>query len=90
LKDISNNKIRLLLSSGEAPSVFIGQEFVEDKFNFKYDDFGCISPAKECIKLYNFEVFKFMDQQYGRRWRKKVRSDVVGLKEYKKRRRSKR
>lgn len=81
ISDIANNEIKLLLVGGIASVFVLGQESAEESFNFRYDDFGCVAPPDECIKEYNFMMFKYLDNMYGKSWRKIVRKDVIGLNE---------
>ncbi|TCI84525.1 hypothetical protein [Tenacibaculum sp. M341] len=78
-KDIKMNKPRLLLASGIVPFLEIGQEKIENKYNFKYYDFGCILPHIECAEQYNKIIFNYLDKKYGMNWRKDIRKDVIGL-----------
>jgi len=84
LSDIRENKLRLLLIGGVAPTIVIGQELIENKYNFNYYDFGCNAITEECVKEYNFEIFKYLDHNYGNVWRNSIRKDVIGLNDYKK------
>lgn len=81
--DIRNGIPKLLLVGGIAPVIVIGQEKFEKKFSVQYYEFGCTPEEYVCIKEYNYEIFKYMDTKYGKKWRKKVRSDVKFLDEYK-------
>lgn len=77
--DIRNQRQRLLLVGGIAPVVCIYQNRFEKKYKVKYHDFGCIAPNHECITKYNQIIFKYLDKKYGKKWRKEVRKDVIGL-----------
>jgi hypothetical protein len=33
-----------------------------------------------CLKKYNDTVYEFLDKKCGKRWRKTVRDDAIGLK----------
>jgi hypothetical protein len=78
-RDISNQKQRLLLAGGIAPVMYIHQDRFEKKYNVLYDDFGCLAPNHDCIVKYNKVIFKYLDSKYGKKWRKEVRKDVIGL-----------
>jgi hypothetical protein len=78
-RDIKKNKSRLLIVGGIAPVVYVHQEKFEKKYDVKYHDFGCVAPNEKCIEQYNQVVFKFLDSRYGKKWRKEVRKDVVGI-----------
>ena len=56
------------------------QDKFEKKYNIEYYDFGCTPPNEECVIQYNKTIFANLDKKYGRKWRKEVRKDVIGLK----------
>jgi len=78
--DIKQGKAKLLLAGGIAPIHYRGQEVFERKFSISYYDYGCIAPSNKCIMDYNKAMFAYLDKQYGKKWRKEVRKDVIGLK----------
>ncbi len=79
-KDWKNGNPKLLIFGSIIP---IGNSKADNKFekkyNIKYFDFGCTPPIMECIKVYNERIFELMDKKYGKKWRKRVRSDVEYL-----------
>ena len=78
--DIHYGIPKLLISGGIVPIVYEGQEKFEEKYGVVYHDYGCISPDHKCVVEYNQTVFDFLDQEQGKKWRKEVRKDVVGVK----------
>ncbi|MFT2011510.1 carboxypeptidase-like regulatory domain-containing protein [Pontibacter sp. 13R65] len=78
-RDIKKKEPRLLIMGGIAPVVYVHQEKFEKKYDVKYYDFGCVAPNEKCIEQYNQVVFKYLDSKYGKKWRKEVRKDVVGM-----------
>ena len=78
-KDIEENKPRLLIIGGIAPTFFSDQHLFETKFGIKYYDYGDQPPPQECVEQYNREIFKLLDNKFGKSWRKEVRKDVAGL-----------
>lgn len=76
--EIKQGQPRLLLIGGIVPAIVVGQEDFEKRFNIKYYDFGCTPPDRKCVTSYNKIVFNHLDQVYGKKWRKKVRRDVIG------------
>jgi len=77
--DISNNEPRLLIAGGIAPVFYEDQEEFEQKYHIKYEIYGCVIPARECMEQYNTRIFEYLDSKYGKKWRKEVRKDVIGL-----------
>ncbi|MHA6249116.1 FEKKY domain-containing protein [Pontibacter sp. CAU 1760] len=78
-RDIKYQRPRLLLVGGIAPVVYANQQKFEQRYDVAYHDFGCVAPNEKCIALYNKVVFEYLDKRYGRKWRKEVRKDVIGL-----------
>lgn len=79
--DIEKQQPFLLLASGSAPVVQVPTDAAaEQKFQFHYYEYGCTSPDEACMLGYNQRVFAYLTSKYGRKWAKAVRSDVIGLK----------
>ena len=79
-KDWKNKTPKLLLVGSIAPTANSPTDTkFEKKYGIEYFDFGCEPPIEECIKIYNERIFELMDESYGIKWRKKVRSDVEYL-----------
>lgn len=73
----NNGKAKLLLIGSIAPIANSpSDKRFEKKFKIKYHDFGCSPPIEACVKSYNERIFELMDEEYGKVWRKEVRSDV--------------
>lgn len=81
LKDIKNNRPRLLLIGSIAPLYVRGQEKFEKEFDVSYYDFGDTAPSQQCMINYNKIIFKYLDSKYGNAWRKEVRKDVIGFRQ---------
>jgi len=80
-KDWQKGKPRLLLIGSIAPLANSAHDLkFEDNYNVEYYDFGCTPPAMDCVIDYNKQIFDLLDQQFGVRWRREIRQDVVGLK----------
>jgi uncharacterized protein (UPF0212 family) len=80
LQDIMQSRVKLLLAGGIAPVYYQGQERFEKKYHIQYYDYGCTPPDIKCIISYNHTIYKYLDKQYGKRWRNEVRKDVIGYK----------
>ena len=78
--DIKKHKPRLLIFGGISPVIYKGQEKFERKYHVKYYDYGDVVPDTDCAKEYNSRIFNYLDDKYGKTWRKEVRKDIVGLK----------
>lgn len=49
----------------------------EERYKIKYYDFGCTPEALECIIEYNKTIFKLMNLKYGKKWKSRMRKDVI-------------
>jgi len=77
--DLKCRKVYLMLQGGFAPIRIDGREHFEKKYQVNYIDLGCVIPNNLCITAYNAEVAKFLDQKYGKGWRKEVWKGAVGI-----------
>ncbi len=80
--DIAQKLPFLLLQSGDAPIVYPDDERFQADFKVFFYDFGCISPDRKFVIAYNHIVFNYLTKTYGIKWLKRIRKDVVGLKEF--------
>jgi len=81
--DLKKRTLFLLLQGGIAPVVITTDKPFENKYQVYYYDFGCNAPNLECVKTYNEFIFDHLTKLYGNKWEKKIRKDVIGLKEWK-------
>jgi len=82
-KDIAEKKSCLLLAGGVAPVVYTTDADFEREFGVRYLENGCSGPATSCAAAYDARVFQYLTETFGRTWRKKIRKDVLGLAEWK-------
>ena len=82
-KDIEKGIPFLLIQSGIAPVVYTTDSVFENRFKAYYYEQGCTGPDNELMIAYNIEIFKFLDKEYGKEWRKSIRKDVIGFKKWK-------
>lgn len=78
--DLKKKTMFLLLQSGIAPVVNTTDKAFQDKYQVYYYDYGCIAPNLDCVKTYNQLAFKYLTEMYGKKCKKDVRKDVIGLK----------
>tara|TARA_R110002020_G_C15948382_1_gene745372 strand:- start:57 stop:656 length:600 start_codon:yes stop_codon:yes gene_type:complete len=81
LADIKNGEINILESSGIAPVFYKSDSKFAKKYNVNFVEYGCEGIAEESLYEYNKTVFEYLDKKYGKKWRKKIRKDIVGLNE---------
>ena len=78
--DIANKNVKLLIVGSIAPRANSEKDNkFEKKYDITYYDIGDTPPANVCIEEYNKIVFKYLDNKYGKAWRKEVRKDVFSL-----------
>ena len=82
--DLAKGAPTLLLQGGISPVVYTLDSAFEKAFGVRYFDEGCSAPSDECMKAYNTRIFRYLQRNYGKAWWKEIRSDVVGLKGWKK------
>ena len=80
LQDIKEGKPKLLLASGDAPIVYKSDKLFSDKYQVYFYDYGCLPDRQECMIQYNKCIFEYLDNKFGKAWRKEVRKDIIGLK----------
>ena len=85
LMDLEKGTANLILVGGNAPTVYTGQEKFREKYGIGYNDFGCLPECSdEDMIAYNLVLFSWLYDHYGLEWLNDVRSDVEGLREWKK------
>jgi hypothetical protein len=84
-QDVDKGTPFLLIQSGIAPVVYSTDSIFENKFQVYFYEKGCTGPDNELMKAYNIEIFKCFDEEYGKKWRKSIRKDVIGFKKWKRR-----
>ncbi|MBQ4818612.1 carboxypeptidase-like regulatory domain-containing protein [Aquimarina sp. MMG016] len=80
LDHIKIGEINILLSGGIAPVIYQSDEKFSKKYKLKFVEFGCEAVSEESLYEYNKIVFEYLDKKYGKKWRKEIREDVIGLK----------
>lgn len=85
LADLEKGTADLILVGGIAPIVYTGQERFKEKYGIGYNDFGDLPAcSEEEMIAYNAVLFSWLYDHYGLEWLNYVRSDVEGLREWKK------
>jgi hypothetical protein len=81
-QDIEKGIPFLFLQSGVVPVRKPGDSIFESQFEAYYYEQGCTRPDKKFMEAYNIEIFEFLDREYGEKWRKSIRRDVIGFKKW--------
>ncbi len=81
LEDIKRGKVNILKSGGIAPIFYKSDTKFAKKYNVSFIEYGCEAIAEESLYEYNRTVFEYLDKKHGKKWRKKIRKDIVGLEE---------
>ncbi|WP_284652403.1 FEKKY domain-containing protein [Flavobacterium terrisoli] len=87
-ENLANDDIKaktpfLLLQSGIAPIVYIGDEPFRKLYGVSYYDFGCSGTDEKISTAYNNVILKHLCSTYGKKWKKEIRKDVIGYKQFK-------
>lgn len=62
--------------------VYTTDKNFENKYKISFNDFGCVAgDIQECLIAYNKTIFEYLDKTYGRKWRREIRMDAIGLKD---------
>ena len=79
-RDLANGTPKLFLPGGIAPLRRASDGPIEKRFGFMYQDLGCVRPVNDrCLGAYSRVVFAYLDKQYGKQWRQRVRKEVLFL-----------
>lgn len=81
LKDIQQHQAQLIIRGGFVPVRMTAKDttFIK-RYKVSFYDSGCVLPdSEECVIAYNKTVFQHLDKRYGKKWRRQVRKDVMGL-----------
>jgi len=82
LLDIKAKRPTILLQGGIAPVVYTSDRTFENRYKISFNDFGCVaSDSLECLIAYNKTIFDYLDNTYGKKWRKEIRKDAIGLRD---------
>jgi len=81
-QDIEKNQIKLFIVGGIAPVFCLTDPDFEKKYQVSYHDYGDLPAKEDCMYNYNSRVFEYLSKKYGKSWKKEIREDVFGLKEW--------
>lgn len=78
---LENGTAELIVTCGMAPIYNPSQtRDFKEKYGVGYAVFGdMIDGTPQEMRLFNYAIFKWLDENYGMRWVKDVRKDVTGL-----------
>ncbi|SRX52583.1 hypothetical protein [Aequorivita sp. CIP111184] len=82
-EDIENNSLFLIVPGGIAPIIYASDFDFKSKYGVSIINFGCEPLDKKVAVAYNMKVFDLLIANYGKKWLKEIRDDVIGLAEYK-------
>ena len=81
--DFENKTIFLFLQGGIAPVEYTTDKDFENEYGIYFFDFGCVAPDYKCVIEYNNRVFDYLTEKFGKKWTKRIRKDIIGFKEWK-------
>lgn len=81
--DIDKETPFIFLQSGITPIVYTTDSVFENKFKVYYYEQGCVGPDYELMKEYNYVIFNYLIDYYGKKWIREIRKDAIGLRQWK-------
>lgn len=79
-RDLKEGNATLYIIGGVSPVYYRGQKKFKRKYGIDYYDFGCVADySYQEIREYNDALFLWLDENYGEKWQRDVRKDVVGF-----------
>ena len=79
LQEIKNKSPRIVIVGGIIRAGRPGDDKFAKKYKIQFVDTGCVIEDSDCIAAYNKATFEYLDKKYGKKWRKYVRQDLIGL-----------
>lgn len=76
-RDIKDNKLHLIYNGilSDLPLSHEDEAF-QKKYNVQYINFLDAPEWEDCIRLYNGEIGRFLDEKFGKSWRKEVKNQI--------------
>ncbi|WBX70343.1 FEKKY domain-containing protein [Tenacibaculum retecalamus] len=87
--DFNNQNVYLFLQNGIESVEYTTDKEFENTYGIYFFDFGCVQPSEKCVIEYNTRVFDYLTEEYGKKWKREIRDDVIGFKEWKRKNRRK-
>lgn len=78
--DIKAKTPILFIQGGIASVKYPTDEQFKNLYGIYYHDFGCVGIDAKISTAYNNIIFKYLDATYSKKWRTKIRKDVIGYK----------
>lgn len=82
-EDIENKSLFLIVPGRIAPTIYASDFDFKSNYGISMINFGCETLDKKVVVAYNMKVFDLLIANYGKKWLKEIRDDVIGLAEYK-------
>lgn len=79
-KDIKRGRAKILTDREVMEDLSLTDREFEKKYGVSFNFPELIVPPEECIVDYNKNVFEFLDNKFGKKWREEIRKDILGLK----------
>lgn len=79
---VNSNMETLLVRGGIVSTETQADLDFEKKYNVDLRDYGCVGLDEDYSIAQNEEVFKRLDDKFGKEWRAELRKDTIGFQEY--------
>ena len=80
-EDISKQNIYIFIQADFAPIIYSTDKYFEKNFKIKFIYQGCIK--SEFVIYYNLIIFDYLDKTFDKKWKKEIRKDAIGFKNWK-------
>ncbi|MCB0637224.1 MAG: hypothetical protein KDC54_11430 [Lewinella sp.] len=85
--DLTNGEPYLILPGSLAPVVYASEPRFEEAYQVRYYYRGCTGAEYTLVAAYNEVVLDHLQQYFSRRWRRLIRRDVIGFRDWRRSRR---
>ena len=79
LQEIKDKSPKIVIVGGIIRAARPGDNKFAKRYRIQFVDTGCVIEDTDCIAAYNKATFEYLDKKYGKKWRKQVRQDLMGL-----------
>ena len=76
---LKKNTPKVVIVGGIVRAIKPGDTKFAKKYKIQFIDTGCVIENTDCIVEFNKVTFAFLDRKYGKKWRKQIRQDLLGL-----------
>ena len=79
IKAIQDKLPKIVIVGGVIRAAKPGDDRFAKKYKIQFIDTGCSIESRNCIAEFNKITFAYLDKRFGKRWRRYIRQDLLGL-----------